>query len=90
MDDTALTMLRRGYPEETHLAFSYTPIVMKAGRSQALANSRNIASRAANNGSTILGPPHCLLKTARERDFQSVLPFNGSVASTPDGRVSVL
>nr|WP_245218887.1 PAS domain-containing protein [Rubellimicrobium aerolatum] len=26
MDDITLTMMRKGYPEETHFAFSYTPI----------------------------------------------------------------
>lgn len=31
MDDIALTMERRGYPEETHFAFSYTPVRDEAG-----------------------------------------------------------
>lgn len=32
MDDIALVMERRGYPEETHFSFSYTPVHNEAGR----------------------------------------------------------
>jgi PAS domain S-box-containing protein len=31
MDDIELIMLRKGYPEETHFAFSYTPVRNEAG-----------------------------------------------------------
>lgn len=31
MDDITLVMVRRGYPEETHFAFSYTPVRNEAG-----------------------------------------------------------
>jgi PAS domain S-box-containing protein len=31
MDDIALVMLRKGYPEETHFAFSYTPVRDESG-----------------------------------------------------------
>lgn len=31
MDDIALTMERKGYPEETHFAFSYTPVRDESG-----------------------------------------------------------
>jgi PAS domain-containing protein len=32
MDDITLVMHRRGYPEETHFAFSYTPVRDEAGQ----------------------------------------------------------
>jgi PAS domain S-box-containing protein len=32
MEDITLTMLRRGYPEETHFAFSYTPVRDASGQ----------------------------------------------------------
>ena len=36
MDDLSLTMHRHGYPEETHFAFSYTPIPDDSGRIEGL------------------------------------------------------
>ena len=34
MDDITLTMLRKGYPEETHFSFSYTPVFGADGKVQ--------------------------------------------------------
>ena len=57
MDDITLVMERRGYPEETHFAFSYTPVRDESGQvagifcacrettGQVLAERRNLAER---------------------------------------------
>ena len=40
MDDIAFVMHRHGYPEETHFAFSYTPVRDESGRGRAACSAR--------------------------------------------------
>jgi PAS domain-containing protein len=68
MDDLSLTMHRHGYPEETHFAFSYTPIPDDAGHIEGLfcacteTTQQVMSSRAENQAATRL---QLALKAAR-------------------------